>query len=383
VSVERHLPSDEAHALLGLVREVAVAELAPRAAAAEAAATFPRDLLTTLGELGLLGLGVPEEYGGGGQPVEVTVQVLEELAAAWATVALSVSVHTLSCVPLLRFGTEQQRRDWLPPMAAGALLGGYALSEPQAGSDAAALATTARRVGDEYRVDGTKAWITHGGVADRYVLMARTGGAGAAGISCFWVDGDTPGLAAGPTEHKMGFTASPTAPLQLADVRVGAERLIGAEGQGFAIALTALDAGRLGIAAVAVGLSQSALDTAVAYAREREQFGRPIVEFQGVSFLLADMATRIAAARALLHEAARRADRGQPVSAAAAMAKLCATDTAMAVTTDAVQVLGGNGYTTDYPAERYLREAKVLQIVEGTNQVQRLVIGRHLARGTA
>jgi alkylation response protein AidB-like acyl-CoA dehydrogenase len=264
-------------------------------------------------------------------------------------------------------------------MVGGELLGAYCLSEPQSGSDAAALRTRAVRDGDEYVVDGTKAWITHGGVADFYNVLVRTGQDGPPGISCLLVPGDTPGLSAAPPERKMGLTASVTTQIVLEGARVPADRLLGDEGQGFAIALGALDGGRLGIAACAVGLAQAALDTAVAWAREREQFGRPIIEHQGLAFLLADMATSVEAGRALYLSAARRRDAGLAYGPQAAMAKLFCTDMAMKVTTDAVQVLGGYGYVSDFPAERYLREAKVLQIVEGTNQVQRLVIGRHLA----
>jgi alkylation response protein AidB-like acyl-CoA dehydrogenase len=376
--VERLLPTPEAGELLGLARELAAAELAPVAAEHEEASRFPRDLFRTLGRAGLLSLPYPEEYGGGGQPYVVYLQVLEELAAAWMTVGIGVSVHTLACHPVAVFGTEAQRTQLLPDMLGGELLGAYCLSEPQSGSDAAALTTSARRAGDEWVVDGRKAWITHAGEADFYAVMVRTGGPGPRGISCLLVDADTPGLAAAPPEHKMGANASTTAQVVLDGVRVPADRLVGAEGQGFEIALAALDSGRLGIAACAVGLAQAALDAAVGWARERRQFGRPVGEFQGMSFLLADMATSVAAARALYLEAARLRDAGRPFGTAAAMAKLFATDTAMKVTTDAVQVFGGYGYVQDFPVERYMREAKVLQIVEGTNQIQRVVIGRSL-----
>ncbi len=376
--VQRQLPTPEAEALLALVREIARDELAPRAAAAEEAAAFPSDMVALLASTGLLGLPYPEEYGGGGQPYEVYLQVLEELASAWATIALTVSVHGLSCVPVAMFGTPQQREAWLPPLLAGERLGAYALSEPQAGSDAAALTTRAERDGQHYVLTGAKAWITHGGYADVYATMARTSGDGARGISCFLVPGDAPGLVAAPPEKKMGFTGSPTSGLSFDAVRVPEENRVGDEGQGFGIAMTALDLGRLGIAAVAVGLAQAAMDEAVAYAGQREAFGRPVIDFQGLQFELADMAAGIAAARALYLDAARRRDRGEAFSTYASMAKLVATDTAMAVTTGAVGVLGGYGYVRDYPVERYLREAKVLQIVEGTNHIQRMVVGRAL-----
>jgi alkylation response protein AidB-like acyl-CoA dehydrogenase len=381
VAVARQLPSAEAVALLDLTRELVRDELAPKAAAYERDSRFPREVFRTLGKSGLLGLPYPEEYGGGGQPFEVYLQVVEELAIGWATIAEGVSVHTLACFPLAAFGTEQQRGRWLPDLIGGDLLGAYCLSEPESGSDAAAMTTRAVRQGDDYVVNGTKAWITHGGEADFYALMCRTSDDGARGISCLLTPADTSGLSAAEPEHKMGFKGSTTAQVRFDGAHVDADRLMGAEGQGFKIALAALDGGRLGIAACAVGLAQAALDTALSYGRTREQFGRPILDFQGLSFLVADMATQVEAARALYLSAARRRDRGEPFGKQAAMAKLFCTDMAMRVTTDAVQVLGGYGYVEDYPVERYMREAKALQIVEGTNQIQRMVIGRHLARG--
>jgi alkylation response protein AidB-like acyl-CoA dehydrogenase len=266
-------------------------------------------------------------------------------------------------------------------MLGGGTVGAYCLSEPHSGSDAAAVSTRAVREGTEYRVSGTKAWITHAGVADFYNLVVRTGPPGPKGISCLVTGADTPGLSVAPPEHKMGMTGSPTAQIILDDARVDAANLVGAEGDGFRIAMSALDSGRLGIAACSVGLARAALDSAVTYAREREAFGQAIAGFQGLQFMLADMDTAVHAARALLLEAARLKDAGRPFSIPAARAKLLASDAAMRVTTDAVQVLGGAGYTTDHPVERYMREAKVLQIVEGTNQVQRMVIGRALAKG--
>ena len=375
---ERMLPSDDAVELLGLVREICDAELAPKVAAYERDGTFFREELRTLGRSGLLSLPYPEADGGGGQPYEVYLQMLEELAGTWLSLGISVSVHTLACFPVAVYGTDEQRSRWLPGMLGGELLGAYCLSEPQSGSDAAALVTRAVREGEDYVVTGTKAWITHGGVADFYNLMVRTSDNGARGISCLLADASTPGLTSAPPERKMGAKASRTAQVLLDGARVPTDRLLGAEGQGFKIALAALDAGRLGIAACAVGLAQAALDAATAYAKERRQFGRAIGEFQGMQFLLADMATQVSAARALYLEAARRKDRGMAFSVEAAKAKLFATDAAMRVTTDAVQVFGGYGYVEDFPVERYMREAKVLQIVEGTNQVQRMVIGRSL-----
>jgi len=378
--VDRMLPSPEAEELIGLTRDIAAAELAPRAAAAEESETFPRETFRLLGRSGLLSLPYPEEYGGGGQPYEVSLQVLEELARAWMSVAVGTSVHSLSCYPLAQFGTADQRAALLPQLLAGDRLGAYCLSEPQAGSDVSAISTKASRSGDGWRLSGTKAWITHGGVADFYSVFARTGEDPTHGLSCFLVDADAEGLSFGAPERKMGLTASPTALVHLDDVLVGPDSLIGEPGMGMRIALSALDSGRLGVAAGATGLAQAALDTAVDYAKGRVQFGRPISDFQGVSFLLADMEAAVEAARATYLAAARLRDAGRPFSRAAACAKLIATDAAMQVTTDAVQVLGGAGYTRDFPVERYMREAKVTQIFEGTNQVQRLVIARSLLR---
>ncbi|MCL2729455.1 MAG: acyl-CoA dehydrogenase family protein [Actinomycetia bacterium] len=374
----RHLPTDEARDLLALTRDIAQREIAPQASAEEDAGRFPRQTFALIGEAGLLGLPYAEEYGGGGQPYEVYLQVLEELAAARLTVGLGVSVHTLACHALASFGSKQQRTDHLPEMLSGSLLGAYCLSEPTSGSDAASLRTKAVRDGEDWTLNGTKAWITHGGVADFYTVLARSGGMGAHGITAYLVPGDAPGLSAAAPERKMGMKGSPTAQVHFDGVRVPDTRRIGEEGQGFAIALAALDSGRLGIAACAVGVAQAALDAAVAYLGERRQFDRPIADFQGLRFMVADMATKIEAGRALYLTAARLRDAGEPFSAEAAMAKLFCTDAAMQVTTDAVQLLGGYGYTADFPLERYMREAKVLQIVEGTNQIQRMVVARHL-----
>ncbi|MBW8704844.1 Acyl-CoA dehydrogenase [Streptomyces sp. MBT84] len=379
--VDRPLPTDEARELISLVRDIAQHEIAPKAAEEEDAGHFPREVFRLLSESGLLGLPYDSEYGGGDQPYEVYLQVLEELAAARLTVGLGVSVHTLSCHAVAHFGTKQQQVEHLPAMLGGGLLGAYCLSEATSGSDAASLRTRAVRdeQGGDWRITGTKSWITHGGIADFYTVMARTGEEGPRGITAFLVPGDAAGLSGALPERKMGMKGSPTAQVHFDGVRVPDARRIGEEGQGFAIALAALDSGRLGIAACAVGLAQSALDEALAYASGRRQFGRPISDFEGLRFMLADMATQIEAGRALYLAAARLRDAGLPFAKQAAMAKLHCTDTAMKVTTDAVQVLGGYGYTADFPAERYMREAKALQIVEGTNQIQRMVIARHLA----
>jgi len=390
---ERNLPSAEAEEIVGLARAVARERLAPRVVAAEEDAEFPRDVFRTLGELGFLGMPYPEEVGGAGQPYEVYLQALEEIAAVWASVGVGVSVHVMSCYPLATFGSDAQRQRWLGEMLAGDLLGGYCLSEAEAGSDPAAMRTRAVREGAAgssadgsgadvpgYRVTGSKVWVTHGGEADFYTLFARTSEDRSRGVSCFLAPGEAPGLTTAAPERKMGLTGSTTATLDFDGVALEPGRLVGAEGAGLAIALQALDSGRLGIAAVATGLAQGSLDAAVAYAKERQTFGRPIIDHQGLGFLLADMAAAVESARAVTLEAARRRDRGLPFARQASIAKLVATDAAMKVTTDAVQVLGGFGYTKEFPVERHMREAKVMQIFEGTNQIQRLVIARHLAR---
>jgi hypothetical protein len=287
----------------------------------------------------------------------------------------------MSCWPLATFGTDEQRERWLGEMLGGSLLGGYCLSEAEAGSDPAAMRTRAVAGADGYRVTGAKAWVTHGGEADFYTVFARTADDPRRGISCFLSPGHASGLEPQAPERKMGMTASTTATLAFDGVVLEPERLIGGDGSGLPIALQALDSGRLGIAAVAVGLAQACLDCAVSYARERSTFGKPIIEHQGLGFLLADMAAAVETARAVTLEAARRRDRGLPFGRQASIAKLVATDAAMRVSTDAVQALGGAGYTEDFPVERMMREAKVMQIFEGTNQIQRLVIARHLARG--
>jgi alkylation response protein AidB-like acyl-CoA dehydrogenase len=380
MAVDRLLPTQEAEDLLALTCELADKELATRVEQHERAETYPDGLFATLGQAGLLGLPYPEEMGGGGQPYEVYLQVLEELGARWAAVAIAVSVHGLSCFPLATFGSPEQQERWLPRMLAGELIGGYSLSEPQAGSDAAALTCRAQKVENGYRITGTKAWITHGGKADFYALFARTS-EGSRGVSCFLAPGATEGLSFGRPEEKMGLHAIPTTTAHWDGALLEPERLVGTEGQGLQIAFAALDSGRLGVAAVATGLARAALDSAVAYAHERSTFGKKIIDHQGLGFLLADMAAAVDSARATYLDAARRRDAGHDYSRQASVAKLVATDAAMKVTTDAVQVLGGYGYTRDFPVERYMREAKIMQIFEGTNQIQRLVIARSLARG--
>ncbi len=376
--VARLLPTAEARDLLALTRDVADKVLDPIVDEHERNETYPTGVFATLGEAGLLSLPYAEEWGGGGQPYEVYLQVLEELASRWAAVAVAVSVHGLACYPVMAFGTDQQKADKLPDMLGGSQIGAYSLSEAQAGSDAAALSCKASAADGGYTVNGSKAWITHGGVADFYNLFARTG-EGSKGLSCFLVPDGTEGLSFGKPEEKMGLHAIPTTSAHYDNVHVPTEWRIGAEGQGLQIAFSALDAGRLGIAAVAVGIAQAALDDAVKYAQERTAFGKKIIDHQGLGFVLADMAAAVDSARATYLDAARRRDAGLPYSRNASVAKLIATDAAMKVTTDAVQVFGGYGYTRDFRVERYMRDAKITQIFEGTNQIQRLVIARSLA----
>ncbi len=377
------MPSDESRALIEMTREVCRKELAPRVDAFEREGGFPEHAFRTLGALGLLSLPYPEEFGGGGQPYEVYLQVVEEIATVWMSVAVGVSVHALTCYPVAEYGTDEQRHSFLPDMLSGDWLGGYCLSEPDSGSDVGSMATEAARADDGgggWILNGTKAWISHAAHANYYTTFARIPDLGAKGITCFLVPDGTPGLSFGKPEDKMGLHGDPVAQVVFDNVHLDPDRRIGAEGQGMAIALHALDNGRLGIAAAATGLAQSALDAATAYAMERRQFGKAIIEFQGLAFLLADMEAAVTSARAAYLYAARLKDAGRPYTKEASVAKLVATDAAMKVTTDAVQVFGGYGYTRDFPVERYMREAKVTQIFEGTNQIQRLVISRQLQR---
>ncbi|MDO5629332.1 MAG: acyl-CoA dehydrogenase family protein [Mobilicoccus sp.] len=380
MTATRLMPSSEAEDLIAMTREVCNDRLRPIVDEMEAKAEFPREVFRFLGDQGLLTLPYPEEVGGGGQPYEVYLQALEEIGSAWMSVAVGVSVHSLTCNPIFAFGSQEQKDRFLPGMLDGSQLGAYCLSEPDAGSDVAAIKMRARKESDEYVLSGTKAWISHAGHADFYTTFARTSDDGPRGLSCFHVPAGTEGLEFAQPERKMGLDCDTVSQVIFNDVRLPADHLIGNEGQGMSIALSALDAGRLGIAAAATGLAQAALDQAVAYAKERTAFGKPIAEFQGLAFLLAEMEAAVTSARASYLHAARLKDAGRPMSKEASVAKLICTDAAMRVTTDAVQVFGGYGYTKDYPVERYMREAKVTQIFEGTNQIQRLVISRHLLK---
>ena len=369
--------------IVALAREFAAREIAPHAEEWDQARRYPTELLRHLGELGFLGLVVPEAYDGLGLDPLTYVMVLEEIAAADASVSIALGVHnSLGCTLLMEHGTEDQKDRWLRPMARGEMLAAFALSEADAGSDASALRAEARRDGDGWVLSGTKSWVTSGDIADVTFVMARTDTpetrSGSRGISAFVVPAATPGVSHGKAEDKMGLRASRTTSLILDDARLPLEHLLGEQGGGLRLALTALNSGRLGVGAQAVGIARAALEAAVRYAGERRQFDQPIAQFQGVQFKLADMATRVAAARALVHDGARARMRGEPFATAASMAKLFASETAMWVTTQAVQVFGGYGYMRDYPVERLFRDAKVTEIYEGTSEVQRILIGRSL-----
>ncbi|HET7068610.1 MAG TPA: acyl-CoA dehydrogenase family protein [Nocardioides sp.] len=387
-TVDRLLPPADdgvAEALLELTREIATKELAPQVHEAEERGEFPESAYRLLGKSGLLSLPFPEEYGGGGQPYEVYLQVVEEIATAWPSVGVGVSVHTLTANVVEVNGSDELKEEWLPRLLGGDWLGAYCLSEPQAGSDVSGIRTRAvldpvAGPGPEYVVNGTKQWISNGSCADYYILFCRTSDDAKRGLSALLVPADTEGLAFGAPEKKMGLACDITTQVIFEGVRVPAAHLVGDEGAGMRVALSALDAGRLGIAAVATGIAQAALADAVEYAGERRQFGRTIGEQQGLQFLLADMAADVERSRATYLQAARLKDAGRPYSRQASIAKVTATDAAMRVSTDAVQVLGGNGYTREYPVERLFRDAKVTQIFEGTNQIQRMVIGRDLLR---
>lgn len=366
-----------------LTRRFAQKEMRPHIEEDEHAERFRPEWIAKLGELGLTGIPVPEEFGGAGLGYLDYISVIEELAAVSSAYAISVAVTGLPQVILNTFGSLEQKQKYIPRLASGQAIGAFSLSEAGSGSDAGALRTTAKREGDDYILNGTKLWTTQGDIAETVMVMARTGAPGPKGISTFILQKGMPGFGYGKREKKMGCHISHTMELVLEKVKVPAANLVAEEGAGFKIAMTALDSGRITIAACAIGLGRAALAEAIRHARSREQFGKPIGQFQGISFMLADMAAQLDAAHLLVQRAAWLKDQGRPFSQEAAMAKLVATDTGMKVTTDAVQVLGGAGYTQEFPVERHMREAKVLQIVEGTNQIQRMIIGRALLEGTS
>ena len=363
------------------IRKMVAERVAPRAAEIDAKAEYPWDLRKLFAEHDLFGLPFGEEFGGTGTGTLMLNVAIEEIARACASSALMLMVQELGTLPISLFGSEELKQRFLPRCASGEWSPAFALSEPEAGSDAGGMITRAVRDGDEWVVTGTKNWITNLGVADFYVVFAKTDPKAerSQGISAFVVEADRPGFSVGKLEHKLGIKGSPTGQPIFDDVRIPATNLIGEEGKGMRVALGTLDHSRLGVAAQAVGIAQGATDHAAVYARERRQFGRAIGEFQGIQFKLADMETRTAAARELLYRACAKIDRHEPDRGKySAMAKLFASDTAMAVTVEAVQVLGGYGYVTEYPVERYMRDAKITQIYEGTNEIQRLVIARSL-----
>jgi butyryl-CoA dehydrogenase len=371
--------SDEERGVRDTVREFAQRELAPTVAQRDEDERFDRSLFVRMGELGLTGLPYPEAYGGAGMSTFAWILACEEIAAADMGMAVSLSVHILCQLPILTFASEEQRARFLPPMTAGTALGAFALTEPGAGSDAAALALRADRTDGGYALSGTKIWITNGDEADAYLVFAtvdRTRGRD--GITAFVVERDTAGFRVGSHERKMGIRDSISAELIFDGALVPEENRLGAEGEGLKVALSSLGAGRISIAAACVGLARAALEHAGRYALQRRQFGRPIADQEMIQALLADAATRIEAARLLTWRAARMRDAGQPINSASSMAKLFASDTAMQVTTDAVQVYGGAGYSRDNPVERFMRDAKGAQIYEGTNQIHRLIVAQHL-----
>jgi alkylation response protein AidB-like acyl-CoA dehydrogenase len=372
------LLDEDQRALAQLVREFAAAEAAPASVEYEARSEDPAPLYAQLAELGLTGLPFPEELGGGGQPYATYLIAIEELAHAYVALAIGLSVHTLCAFAVDTFGSDAQRKEILARLASGEWFGAYSLSEPSSGSDAVALRTRAARSNGGYRLSGSKVFCTRGAEADVVLVMARTGEEGSKGVSAFLVEKGTAGFSGSKKEDKMGWRSSPTWALSFDDAEIPATSRLGEEGEGFKIALASLDSGRLGIAACSIGLAQAALDEAIKFTTEREQFGQPVAANEGVQFMLADMATSIEAGRALYRRAAALRDAREDYSIQAAEAKLFCSDVAMKVTTDAVQLHGGYGYITEYPVERYMREAKALQIVEGTNQIQRYVIGRKL-----
>ncbi len=374
--------TEDQQMMRNMVRSFAQKEIAPVAAHHDETHEFPLENIRKMGQNGLMGIPIPEEYGGAGADFLSYIIAIEEIAKADAAHGVILAVHTsVGSFPILYFGTEEQKQKYLPKLASGEFIGAFALTEPNAGSDASGLVTTAVRKGDHYVLNGTKRFITNGGYADVYTVMASTDKSkGAKGITSFLVDKNTPGFRIGTLERKMGLNASSTTELIFEDAMVPVENILGSEGEGFKVAMSLLDGGRIGIGAQGVGIAQAALDAAVAYAKERKQFGKNIIDFQGIQFMLADMATQVEAARLLVYQAANLRMQGQPCGKQASMAKMFATDTAMKVTTDAVQIFGGYGYCKEYPVERYMRDAKITQIYEGTNQVQRIVIARHLSK---
>lgn len=374
-----HLSEDE-QSLIEAIREIARERVAPRAAEIDHTGAYPWDMKELLAQQDILAMPFPEEYDGLGSTELAVIMAIEELSRHCATTGLILAVQQLGAMPIMLAGNEEQKRKYLPPLASGAWLAAYGLTESGSGSDAAAMSTVAVRKGDKYILNGSKRFITNGGLAQVNSIFALTDPAqGTRGISAFIVEKDFPGFSVGRVEDKMGIKGSQTAELIFTDCEVPAENLLGREGEGFKIAMMTLDRTRIGIGAQALGIAQGALDLAVDYAKQRVQFHKPIAANQGIQFMLADMATKVEASRLLVYNAAEMLDRSDSnFGVYSSMAKLFASDSAMAVTSDAIQVLGGYGYMKEYPAERMLRDAKITQIYEGTNQIQRLVIARNL-----
>jgi len=374
--------NEEQQMMRDMVRKLAQNEIAPRAVEIDREHRFPRENIKKMGELGLMGVPIPEEYGGAGCDYLSYIITIEEISRACASTGVILAVHTsVGTFPILYFGTEEQKQKYVPKLASGEYIGAFALTEPNAGSDPANLGTTAKLEGDHYIVNGSKIFISNGGEAEVYITFVRTGNEkGYKGITCLLVDRNTPGFSIGKIEEKMGLHGDITAELVFDNAKVPKENLLGVEGDGFKVAMALLDGGRIGIAAQGLGIAQAAFDVARDYAKERVQFGKPIADLQAIQFMLAEMATRIDCSRLLVYRAARMRDMGLPYAKEASMAKMYATDTAMEVTTNAVQILGGYGYCKEYPVERYMRDAKITQIYEGTNQIQRIVIAKHLLR---
>ncbi|QOY37269.1 acyl-CoA dehydrogenase [Anaerobacillus isosaccharinicus] len=374
--------TEEQEMMRKMVRDFAQEQIAPMVAEMEETDRFPKEIIKQMGDLGLLGIPISEEYGGSDMDFTSYIIAIHELSKVSATVGVILSVHTsVGTNPILYFGTEEQKQKYVPKLATGEYLGAFAITEPGAGSDAASIRTSAVKDGDHYVINGSKIFITNAGEADTYIVSAKTDpSAGVKGISVFIVEKDTPGFSVGKKEHKMGLHGSNTCELIFEDVRVPVSNLLGEEGEGFKILMSNLDVGRIGIAAQSLGIAEAALESAIGYAKERQQFGKPIGMQQGLGFKLADMATKVEAAKLLVYRAAALRQKGLPCGQEASMAKLFASRAAMEVATEAIQVFGGYGYTKDYPVERYFRDAKICEIYEGTSEIQRIVISKHLLR---
>ncbi len=375
--------TEEQNMMRKMVQDFAQNEVAPEVEKMDREDEFPAHLVKKMGELGLMGIPIPEEYGGAGMDFTSYIIAIHELSKVSASVGVILSVHTsVGTKPILYFGTEEQKQKYIPKLASGEYVGAFALTEPSAGSDAGSLKTRAKRDGDHYILDGSKVFITNGGAADTFIVFARTDkDAGSKGVSAFIVERDTPGFVIGKKEKKMGMNGSSTVQLNFDQCKVPASQLLGEEGEGFKIAMANLNVGRIGIAAQSLGIAEASLEHAVDYAKEREQFGKPIAQYQGISFKLADMATEVEASKLLTYNAASFIGRDISCGKEASMAKMFASQTAVKASTEAIQVYGGYGFTEDYPVERFFRDAKVCEIYEGTNEIQHVVIAKHLLKG--